>query len=182
MKDAAPGPVTVSIYQFGVDKPEAVAMTAFADAASLDRITLSAGDPVALLKGTRLDEVASADLDGIALTPSTLSRVEDHDQLLIKASAPTARLDPDKHYVAHVELKDGRKLRAPVTVDPPRPQVALMNKGVQADASAAPSPVQLGSADDLAARGTPGLLPQVHRAREISARRKGGTRRIRRQL
>ena len=124
-------------------------MTAFADAASLDRFTLSAGDPMVLLKGTRLDEVAKAELDGIALTPSTLSRVEDHDQLLLKASSSTARLDPDRHYVAHVELKDGRKLRAPVSVDPPRPQATLMNKGIQENSSAAPSPVQLGSADDL---------------------------------
>jgi hypothetical protein len=124
-------------------------MTAFADAASLDRLTLSAGDPVALLKGTRLDEVAKAEVDNITLTPSTLSRVEDHDQLLMKATASTGRLDPEKHYVARVELKDGRLLRAPVSVEPPRPQAALLNKGVQVDASAAPSSVQLGSADDL---------------------------------
>lgn len=153
MKEASPGPVTVSIYQFGSEKPEAVAMTAFADAASLDRLTLSAGDSVALLKGTRLDEVAKAELDGVSLTPSTLSRVEDHDQLQMKASASTARLDPEKHYVARVELKDGRQLRAPVTVGPPRPQAALLNKGVQEDASAAPSFVQLGSADDLPLNG-----------------------------
>jgi hypothetical protein len=149
MKDATPGPVNVYLYQYGVEKPETVAMTAFADAASLDRLTLSAGDSVALLKGTRLDEVAKAELDGVTLTPSTLSRVEDHDQLLMKATASTARLEPEGHYTARVELKDGRLLRAPVTVAPPRPQVALLNKGVQQDASAAPSPVQLGSPDDL---------------------------------
>jgi hypothetical protein len=149
MKDAEPGPVTVSIYQYGNEKPEAVAMTAFADAASLDRLTLSAGDPVAMLKGTRLDEVAKAELDGIALTPSTLSRVEDHDQLLMRATVSTGHLDPEKRYFARVELKDGRLLRAPVTVEPPRPQAALLSKGVQLDPSATPSPVQLGSADDL---------------------------------
>jgi len=153
MKEAAPGPVNLSIYQFGVEKPETIAMTAFADAASLDRLTLSAGDPVALLKGTRLDEVAKAVLDGIPLTPSTLSRVQDHDQLIMKAAASTALLDPEKHYVARVELKDGRLLKAPVTVDPPRPQVVLLNKAVQQEASAAPSPVQLGSANDLPLEG-----------------------------
>ena len=149
MNEAVPGPVTVSIYQYGVEKPESIAMIAFADAASLDRLTLSAGDPVALLIGTRLDEVARAELDGISLTPSTLSRVEDHDQLLMKADASTARLDPEKHYNSHVVLKDGRVLRAPAIVEPPRPQVVLLNKGVQEDAAAPPSPVQLGSADDL---------------------------------
>lgn len=149
MDEAAPGPVTISIFQYGFEKAEAVSMTAFADAASLDRLTLSAGDAVALLKGTRLDMVARTELDGITFTPSTLSRVEDHDQLLLKTAASTARLDPEKHYAARVVLKDGRLLRAPVTVAPPRPQAVLLNKGVQEDASAAPSPVQLGSANDL---------------------------------
>ncbi len=148
MKDAAPGPVTVAIYQYGVEKPESIQMTAFADAASLDRLTLSQGDSDVLLKGTRLDEVAKAELDGIALKPLTLSRIEDHDQLLMKADSSTARLDPDKHYSARVELKDGRLLRAPVTVAPPRPQVALLSKAVQED-NAAASPVQLGNTDDL---------------------------------
>ena len=96
MKDADPGPVTVSIYQYGCEKPETVPMTAFADAASLDRLTLSAGDPVALLKGTRLDEVAKAEVDGIAFTPSTLSRVEDHDQLLMKATVPLPASNPER--------------------------------------------------------------------------------------
>ena len=96
MNEAEPGPVTLSIYQYGIEKPETIAMMAFADAASLELLTLSAGDPVALLKGTRLDEVAKAELDGISLAPSTLSRVGDHDQLLMKASASTARLDPEQ--------------------------------------------------------------------------------------
>ncbi len=149
MKDAAPGPVTVAIYQYGVEKPQSIQMTAFADAASLDRLTLSAGDPDVLLKGTRLDEVAKAEIDGIALKPLTLSRIEDHDQLLMKAASSTSRLEPGKQYSAHVELKDGRMLHAPVTVDPPRPQVALLSKGMQEDNAAAPSPVQLGNPDDL---------------------------------
>jgi hypothetical protein len=153
MKEAEPGPVTVSIYQYGIAKPEAVAMTAYADAASLDRLTLSAGDPEALLKGTRLDEVAKAEVDGIALAPSSLSRVEDHDQLTMKAAVSTAHLEPGKQYSARVELKDGRLLRVPVTVEPPRPQAALLNKGIQEDGALPASPVQLGSADDLPLEG-----------------------------
>jgi hypothetical protein len=149
MKDAAPGPVTVSIYQYGIDRPEALAMTAFADAASLDALTLSEGDANATLLGTRLDEVAKADVDGIPLSPSTLSRAEDRDQLQLKAEAPTSRLTPGKHYVARVELKDGRLLKAPVTVAPPRPQAVLLNKGVQDAESSTVTPVQLGSPDDL---------------------------------
>lgn len=149
MKEAAPGPVTVSIYEYGIEKPDAVAMMAYADAASLDHLTLNAGDTNAQLKGTRLDEVAKAEVDGISFAPATLSRVEDHDLLAMKAAAPTTRLEPGALYVARVELKDGRKLKVPVSVEPPRPQITLLSKGVQQDPSAAASPVQLGSQDDL---------------------------------
>jgi hypothetical protein len=41
----------------------------------------------------------------------------------------------------------------PVTVDPPRPQVMLLSKGVQNDVTAPQPPVQLGSADDLPIEG-----------------------------
>jgi len=153
MKDAAPGPITLAITQFGMEKPDRLILKAYAEAASLDRLTLSARDSVALLKGTRLDEVEKADLDGIVFTPSALSRVDDFDQLEMTASSSTASLDPGRHYVAKVELRDGRQLKAPVTVEPPRPQVVLLSKGTQQEASAPPSPVHLGSLDDLAVDG-----------------------------
>jgi len=153
MKDAAPGPVTVSIYAYGFQKPEILSMMAYADAASLDSLKLSAGDSRAMLKGTRLDEVAKAEFNGITFTPSALSRVEDHDQLILQAATPTVSLEPGKRYTAKVELKDGRSLKAPVTVDAPRPQATLLNKGVQQSDTLTPSPVQLGSADDLPLEG-----------------------------
>jgi hypothetical protein len=65
------------------------------------------------------------------------------------AAASTANLGPGKHYVAKVELRDGRELKAPVTVEPPRPQVALLSKGMQQEASAPVSPVHLSSSEDL---------------------------------
>jgi hypothetical protein len=153
MKDVSPGPVTLSIFQFGMDKPQTIAMKAFADAASLDRLTLSAGDRDALLKGTRLDEVAKAELNGIAWNPTGLSRVQDFDQLTMSASASTADLKPGRRYFASVQLLDGRQLKVPVFVDPPRPQAVLLNKGMQSESSAAPSPVRLGSPDDLPIEG-----------------------------
>jgi hypothetical protein len=149
MKDAAPGPVTFNVFQFGLQKPDTVLMNAYAEAASLDRLTLSAGDAEALLSGTRLDEVAKAQLNGITLIPSGLSRVENLDQLAMKADGSTASLAAGKNYVATVRLRDGRQLKTPVTVEPPRPEVTLLSKGTQAESTGAPSPVQLGSPDDL---------------------------------
>jgi hypothetical protein len=151
MKNAAPGQVTLEIYQLGLKKPDRVVLKAYAEAASLDRLTLNAGDTVALLRGTRLDEVAKADLEGIALTPAHLRRVQGSDQLELKAAISTGSLDPTKPYFANVQLRDGRKLNAPVTVEPPRPQVSLLSKGTQNEAANTdtPSPVTLGSPDDL---------------------------------
>ncbi len=154
LKEAAPGPVNVAVYQYGLAKPDRITMVAYEAAASLDRLTLSSGDKTALLLGTRLDEVAKAKIDGIVLTPSTLTRVANLDQLTMNAAGSTSGLEAGKPYMAHVELKDGRSLKAPVTVDPPRPQVTLLGKGVQADdASAALAPVKLGSPDDFPVNG-----------------------------
>ena len=149
MKDAAPGPVSLEIYQFGLEKPDPLPMVAYAEAAALDRLTLSAGDAVALLKGNRLDEVAKVSLGDINWKPATLTRMQDYDQLAMNADSSTAALEPGKRVNAGVLLQDGRLLRVPVIVEPRRPQVTLLSKGTQEEASAPPSPVQLGSPDDL---------------------------------
>jgi hypothetical protein len=149
LKDAAPGLVHVDVYQYGLDKPDQLKMTAYDAAASLDHISLSAGDTQALLKGTRLDQVASARFNGISFLPAALAHIDDFDQLLMTAASSTAGLTPGKLYTARVELKDGRELKTPVSVDPPRPQIALLSKGIQDEASAKPLPVQFGSPDDL---------------------------------
>jgi hypothetical protein len=149
MKDATPGPVSLQIYQFGLEKPDLLPMEAYAEAAALDRMTLSAGDTEALLKGNRLDEVAKVTLGSITWSPAKLSRVQDSDQLTLTADRSTAALEPGKRATASVFLQDGRELRVAVTVELPRPRVTLLSKGAQEELSAPPSPVQLGSADDL---------------------------------
>ena len=149
LKDSAPGPVTLNIRQFGLANPDKVTLIAYSEAASLDRLTLSSGDKEATLTGTRLDEVAGASLDGVAWTPSELKRVQDIDRLEMKAANPTNGLEPGKRYTAKVQLRDGRELRVPVTVEAARPQVTLLSKGTQDGESADPSPVHLSSADDL---------------------------------
>jgi hypothetical protein len=149
MKDAAPGPVDLGIYQFGLEKPDQLALRAYAEAAALDRLTLSTGDTKALLKGNRLDEVEKASLRKIVWMPAALSRVQDFDQLAMTANSSTSALKPGKDYFASVLLRDGRLLRVPVTVESPHPQVTLLSEGTQESVSAAPSPVHLGSPDDL---------------------------------
>jgi hypothetical protein len=129
--------------------PDTLSLDAYAEAASLDHLTLSAGDHSAVLKGTRLDEVAKARLNGITWAPAGLTRVQDFDQLTLNTDGATVGLDPTAHYVAKVVLRDGRQLKVPVTVEPPRPQVTLLGKGTQEDGSQPPSTVRMGSADDV---------------------------------
>jgi hypothetical protein len=149
LKDAVPGPVNLQIYKFGLEQPDRLELQAYAEAASLERFTLSAGDPEAMLKGNRLDEVEKVSLEGIVWTPATLSRVQDFDQLTMTAGSATGSLEAGKRYLASVQLRDGRQLKVHATVEPPRPQVSLLSKGMQNAPSAAASPVHLGSADDL---------------------------------
>ncbi len=149
MNDAKPGQVKVEVSQYGLDQPDEVLLNAYAEAASLERLSLSAGDPEAVLTGTRLDEVAKASLNGVTWSPGSLSRVQDSDQLGMKADGSTAGLTPGKQYSAKVLLRDGRELKVPVTVDAPRPEITLLSKGIQDEASQTPTPVQFGSSDDL---------------------------------
>jgi len=151
MKDAAPGPVILEIYQFGQEKPDTLILKGYGEAAALENLSLSAGDAEALLKGTRLDEVAKVTLDGLTWAPGTLIRVQDQDQLTMDADGSTAGLIPGKRYSGNVLLRDGRQLRVRLSVAPPRPQVALLSKGSQEDVAAPSSPVHLGSPDDLPA-------------------------------
>lgn len=154
LQGVAPGKVTLAIFQHGLDTPDKIQLYAYESAASLERLTLSAGDTQAQLKGTRLDQVAKAEFADLSWAPATLSRVQDYDQLMLTASGPTDNLEPGKRYIAKVQLKDGRQLHTTVAVNPPRPQVILLSKGTQQEDPGAPiSPVHLGSQDDIPLEG-----------------------------
>ncbi|MGA8043796.1 MAG: hypothetical protein WCA37_13420 [Terracidiphilus sp.] len=149
LKDAAPGQVTLAVHQYGLSHPDILPLQAYTEAASLRRLTLSAGDNEASLTGTRLDEVAKVSLEDIQWSPSKLNRVEDTDRLTLTANSSTAGLAPGKPYLATVRLRDDRTLQVPVSVAPPRPQIVLLSKGSQDEVSGSDSPVHLGSPDDL---------------------------------
>jgi len=147
LKDAEPGTVTIAVHQYGLPKPEELHLKAYAEAAAIEHLSLSAGDKVAVLKGKRLDEVDSADLAGITFIPSALNRVQDFDQLEMAATGLTSTLQPGNNYSAKVVLRDGRSLHVPASVSAARPQIDLLSKGVQHDESgdSATASVRLGS-------------------------------------
>lgn len=150
LKDVPPGPLKMQLKQYGLEKPDEVALHTYSEAGHLDSFTIDAGDRQGVLKGTRLDEVASLQLSGVQFSPATLTRVNSQDQLQMSAAEKTdmSALHAGDNSTAKVTLKDGRVLDLATTVQASRPQVTLISKNIQPDAAAA-SPIQLGGDDEL---------------------------------
>ena len=147
LKNAPPGRTAILVSEFGVNQPDEVLLNAYAEAGHMDRFTVSAGDQLGILTGTRLDEVASLDLNGVRFAPGRLSRAEQKDELELSAASTSFAGEPEQSLTAHVGLKDGRILEVPATVAPARPKLTVVNKTIQPGAS--PSPVKLENPEDL---------------------------------
>lgn len=149
LKNAQPGTITLQINQYGLPNPDELVLNTYSEAAHLDSFWMSSGDVSAVLKGKRLDEVASVDLKQIRFTPADLRRVNEQDELILKTDLATDSLKSNEKLMARVKLKDGRVLEQAATIAAARPRVTLVSKTVQADSAAPPAPVKLGSPDDL---------------------------------
>jgi hypothetical protein len=151
LKDADPGALTLLVKQYGAAEPEAVPLQAFAQAGHLASFTLHAGDAFGVLKGTRLDEVAGLTLHGVAFRPGQLTSSGGVDELSLTAVDPqaTTKFKPGDNATAKVALKDGRSSNLRVSVDAPRPSVALIGKSIQPEAGGAPNLIQLTDKDEL---------------------------------
>ena len=151
LKDVAPGPLTMQVRQFGLAKPDEVALHTYSEAGRLDGFTLDAGDHQGLLKGSLLDEVESLEINGIHFAPAGLKRVGNEDELQMSApgSADVGGLHSGEKQTAHVSLKDGRVLDVAATVQSPRPKLALISKNIEPDATAAASAIQVEGQDEL---------------------------------
>ncbi len=131
LKDATPGAATMEVKQAGLSETDRVLLQTYAEAGHLEGLVINSGDRQGLLKGTRLDEVASVEMNGVHFVPSKLTRKGDEDQLLLAAATPTSPFQPQEKITAHVALKDGRDLALQTTVEPPRPKVTLISKSIQ---------------------------------------------------
>jgi hypothetical protein len=153
LKDQTAGPMKLKVKQYGLEEPDELTLHAYSEAAALERFTINAGDQQGLLRGTRLDEVESFELNGIHFVPAKLSRANQKDELRLATlnNAPTAALQPEEKLVAHVALKDGRILDLQTTVEAPRPKVALLSKSVQRGAGS--SAIRFGNEDELSQGG-----------------------------
>jgi hypothetical protein len=148
LKDETAQPVTIWVKQYGLAESDEVPLQTYSEAGHLDEFHIYAGDREGILKGTRLDEVASLELSGVPFTPSGLSRADGKDELrLVAPDAAATILHESGVLIAHVALKDGRSLDTPATVVSPRPKVALISKSIDPGPTA--SAIHLGSQNEV---------------------------------
>ncbi len=151
LQETAPGAMTLLVRQYGAAQPEPIPIHTFADAGHFDGFTLHAGDAVGVLKGSRLDEVASLSLKNMTFVPGELSSDHGVDELPMVAQDPegAAALKPEPLISGKLTLKDGRVFSVPGSIDSPRPAVTLIGMSVQTSESSTESNILLADHGEL---------------------------------
>jgi hypothetical protein len=150
LKQASSGLLNVEVEKYGLKQPDTIALHSYAEAGRLDAFDLHAGDAEGVLKGTRLDQVASLELGGVKFSPKTLSRANQQDELQM-AGPNGAHLNTrvGESLIARATLNDGRLLEVKVTVDASRPQLELTNKTVQPGTDESATSLSFGNPEEL---------------------------------
>ena len=168
LKNETAGPVSIRVKQFGRNEADEIPLKTYSEVGHIESFTINAGDAEARLQGTRLDEVASLQVNGIQFAPSELVREGEKDSLRVSSAEVGARtLKEGEKFLVHVNLKDGRSLDVPTTILPSRPKVMLMSKSAAPGTAA--SVIRLGSENELSQDGrlsfflkteTPAVFPR----------------------
>jgi hypothetical protein len=153
LQNAGAGWVTMQIKKFGLHEVDEIPLHTYAEAGRLDSFSIHAGDADGILKGTRLDQVASLEIDGLHFAPDSqdsLTRDNQQDELKVVTTdtAVKTKLHVSDAIAVHVTLKDGRTLDLKTQVEAQRPAVSILTKSIQMD-QAAPPAVRLGSLEEL---------------------------------
>ncbi len=93
------GAVSLQVKQVGLEKPDQVPLHTYSEAGRLDSFKLYAGDHQGVLKGTRLDEVATMTVNNVVFSPAAgLTHSGSEDSLVLAAPESAA-----------IELSRGRQ-------------------------------------------------------------------------
>jgi len=151
LQKATAGWVTIQIKKFGLHDADEIPLHTYSEAGRLDSFSIHAGDADGVLKGTRLDQVESLDVNGIRFTPEGLTRANQQDELKLTTAdtAAKTRLHAGDSLALRATLKDARTLDLHAEVEAPRPAVSLLTKSIQLDPGSSPSAVRLGSQEEL---------------------------------
>jgi hypothetical protein len=151
LQEAQPGPMTLLVGQYGLAQPQPIGVQGFAEAGRYDAFEIHAGDAQGLLKGSRLDEVASLTIKNVVFMPGELASRQGSDELPMVAedAAAAGELKTERGVSAKVTLKDGRVLAVSAQIDAARPKAVLIGKSVQPSALGADSNIQLADSGEL---------------------------------
>jgi hypothetical protein len=151
LQEAKPGAMTLWVTQYGVSQAQPISIQTFAEAGHYDSFIVHAGDAQGVLKGSRLDEVASLSIRNVAFVAGELSTRNGGDELPMAAqdAQAAANLKQERGIAAKVTLKDGRILPLTASVDAPRPRAILISKSVQPSPSSKDSNIQLADQGEL---------------------------------
>ncbi|MGC2618844.1 MAG: hypothetical protein WA414_07350 [Acidobacteriaceae bacterium] len=146
-----PGALMLEVKQYGTVTAQTIPLRAFAEAGHLDSFTLHAGDSQGILKGSRLEDVASLSFDNVTFSPGKINSTMASDELpmVAKDSKAAAALKQGASGSAEVALNDGRTMNVDAAVGDPRPGVEMIGKSVQASASSTGSNIELSNQDEL---------------------------------
>ena len=148
----ARGDYHLEIQQYGQTQPDTVTLHVYPPSATIAGLTMHAMDSDAELTGSRLDEVASVDMNGIVLHPAKVEHEGAVEHLLLSGPTSLAQLktlSTGSSVAAQVHLNDGRVLQVPVKVDAPRPRVTLISKNIELKTAGRTAHIELGNPDDL---------------------------------
>jgi hypothetical protein len=151
LQEAKPGAMTLFVTEVGVTQPQPISIQTFSDPGHFDGFAIHSGDSQGVLKGSRLDEVASLSIKNIIFVPGELSTRNGGDELPLVAqdAQAAANLKQEHGIAAKVTLKDGRVLPLTSSVDAPRPRLILIGKSVQMSPTSRNSNIQLADQGEL---------------------------------
>lgn len=141
LKAVTPGTLHIAVHQFGESIPTTVTAQTFSEPATLAHVHLHAADTIATLTGTNLDQVQQMAIDNLVFTPAPLpatdadtttpaSTTTDELRLSLAPGVAAPRLHAVEKLTAHITLRDGRVLSLPLTVEPSRPYVTMLNRNL----------------------------------------------------
>ena len=141
------------IHAYGLKAADVVPLGLYSRPSRIAGFAFHAGDHTGLLTGERLDEVQDVMLEGARFTPAPGSANSDTQLELAAADAQVLqRFSAGDAVAGQAQLKDGRTVAFRTTVAPARPQVSLISRNVQAEATGGGLPIRLGSKDDVPRR------------------------------
>jgi hypothetical protein len=166
LQQSQPGSLTVLVSQFGASDPHPLELRAYPEAGRFEGFSIHEGESQGVLKGSRLQDVASLSVKGIDFAPAAATTAAESDALRMEtkaastndsssAQAPStagdtaARLQHGEAAKANVVLRDGRAYTVDVSVLPARPRVELVAKSVQTSTNAKAGNIELTSQDQL---------------------------------